>query len=178
MASFPSPVAAPPPGWARRLPRDERIFLAVVVASAVFLSAFTIGWLFLGAQNPPTHTYRTTPAAFSKQVAAFVAKYQRADGRVHVPVGADAYLMGMRYAWYPELVLKVGHPYRLWMSSVDALHGFSLVGHGENINLEVAPNHAYGATFTPDRPGTYLIVCNEYCGLGHHGMKGHIVVER
>jgi cytochrome c oxidase subunit 2 len=142
------------------------------------MSAFTIGWLLLAHHNPPTDAYRTTPAAFSKQVAAFVGKYGGADGKAHVPPGVDAYLMAGRYTWYPDLVLKAGHEYRIWMSSVDALHGFSLVGHGQNINLEVAPNHAYGATFVPEKPGTYLIVCNEYCGLGHHGMRGHIVVER
>lgn len=178
MASVESPVASPAPGWARRLPADERIFLRIVLASVVFMSAFTIGWLYLGRQNPPTRAYRTTPAAFGKQVSAFVAKYGDAQGRVHVPVGVDAYMMGMRYTWYPVLVLKAGHPYRIWLSSMDALHGFSIVGHGENLNLEVAPNHAYGALITPKRPGTYLVVCNEYCGLGHHGMKGRIVVER
>jgi cytochrome c oxidase subunit 2 len=178
MASVESPVSPPAPGWARRLPRDERIFIWLVVASAVFMSAFTIGWLYLGGQNPPTDSYRTSPAAFSKQVAAFAGKYTGADGRVHVPVGVESYMLAARYTWYPELVLKAGHPYRIWLSSADALHGFSIVGHGQNLNLEVAPNHAYGATFTPAKPGTYLIVCNEYCGLGHHGMKGHIVVER
>jgi cytochrome c oxidase subunit 2 len=64
------------------------------------------------------------------------------------------------------------------MSSLDALHGFSLVGHGLNVNLEVAPNHAYGAVFTPTKPGKYLIVCNEYCGLGHERMHGYLYVER
>jgi cytochrome c oxidase subunit 2 len=178
MASVESPVTAPAPGWARRLPRDERIFMVLVVASAAFMSAFTIGWLVLGKQNPPTHSYRTSPAAFRAQVAEFTQKYKQADGLVHVPPGVDAYLMGQRYVWYPDLALKVGHTYRIWMSSGDALHGFSLVGHGQNINLEVAPNHAYGATFTPGAPGTYLIVCNEYCGLGHQAMQGRIVVER
>jgi cytochrome c oxidase subunit 2 len=177
MASVHSPVAPPAPGWAEPIPRDEKLFTWIVLASVAFMSAFTIGWLYLGKQNPPTRSYRTTPAAFGAQVSAFAAKYGKA-GKVVVPPGKDAYLMAMRYTWFPELVLKAGHSYRIWMSSMDALHGFSLVGHGENINLEVAPNHAYGALFTPDKPGTYLIVCNEYCGLGHQAMKGHIVVER
>lgn len=177
MASVDSPIAPPAPGWARRLPADERIFTWLVLAVVAFMTAFTIGWLYLGRQNPPTDSYRTTPAAFGAQVAAFAARYGKGD-RVVVPPGKDAYLMGLRYQWYPQLVLKAHTRYRIWLSSMDALHGFSLVGHGENINLEVAPDHAYGALFTPDTPGTYLIVCNEYCGLGHQAMKGRIVVER
>jgi cytochrome c oxidase subunit 2 len=64
------------------------------------------------------------------------------------------------------------------VSSVDVLHGFSLVGHGQNINIEVVPGHAYKLTFTPDKPGTYLVVCNEYCGKLHHFMSGRIVIEK
>jgi heme/copper-type cytochrome/quinol oxidase subunit 2 len=30
---------------------------------------------------------------------------------------------------------------------------------------------------TPNKAGEYRIVCNEYCGLGHHNMLGSIVVE-
>ena len=178
MASVESSVTSPPPGWARRLPRDERIFLWVILASAAFMTAFALGWLFLSDHNVPTRTYRTSPTAFANRVAAFAKKYGRADGAVVVPPGTDAYLMGARYTWYPELVLKAGVKYRIWMSSVDTLHGFSLVGGNQNINLEVAPNHAYGALLTPDKPGTYLIVCNEYCGLGHHKMQGRIHVVR
>lgn len=173
-----SPVTTPAPGWARPLPRDERVFLWAVVTSVLLMTAFVLGWLAWGGQNVPSDFYRTSPAEFSAQVQQFAAKNAGADGRVHVAPGTDAYMMAARYTFYPELVLKAGHEYRIWLSSLDALHGFSIVGQGQNINLQIAPNHAFGATFTPDKPGTYLIVCNEYCGLGHHAMKGHIVVER
>lgn len=178
MAAVESPVTPPPAGWARRLPADEKIFIWLVVASVVVMSAFTIGWLWFGHQNPPTAFKRTTPAKFAAQTQAFADKYMRKDGRVHVPVGQDAYLMAYRYAFFPTLSVKAGHEVRIWMSALDALHGFSLVGHGQNINLEIAPNHAYGAVFTPTKPGKYLIVCNEYCGLGHELMHAYLYVER
>jgi cytochrome c oxidase subunit 2 len=178
MAAVESPVTAPPPGWARRLPADEKIFLWIVIASVVVMSAFTIGWLYLGHQNPPTAFYRTTPGAFAARTQAFAAKYTQKDGKVHVPVGKDAYLMAYRFAFFPTLVVKAGHPVRIWLSSLDALHGFSIVGHGVNLNLQIAPNHAYGADFTPTKPGKYLIVCNEYCGLGHQMMQTTLYVVR
>jgi cytochrome c oxidase subunit 2 len=173
-----SSVTSPAPGWARRLPIDEKLFLWVVLASAVVMSAVTVGWLYLGDQNPPTASYRTTPEAFATKTQAFAARYQRSDGRVHVPIGTDAYLMAFRYGFYPTLVVKAGHPVQIWMSAIDALHGFSIVGHGLNINLQLAPNHAYGAVFTPTTPGKYLIVCNEYCGLNHHAMQAPFYVEK
>ena len=30
---------------------------------------------------------------------------------------------------------------------------------------------------TPTKAGTYAIVCNEYCGIGHHSMLGRIYVK-
>lgn len=181
MASVESPVessvTAPAPGWARRFPRDEKVFLWVVVASVVFMSTFATAWLFLGDQNVPTESYRISPAGFSEKLQTFMTENTQPDGRVHVPAGEDAYMMAARYTFYPELVVKAGQEVKIWISAVDALHGFSLVGGGQNINLEIAPQHAYAVTFTPDEPGEYLIVCNEYCGLGHQGMKGRIIVE-
>lgn len=169
-----SSVTPPPPGWAKRLPRDERLFLWLVMGSVVAMTAFVIGWLFVGNQNVPTHAHATRPAAFSAQVAHFAKQYGGPDGRVYVPPGADAYMLASRYTWYPDLVLESGREYRIWLSSADALHGFSLVR--QNINLEVAPRHAMGAKFTIGKPGRYLIVCNEFCGLGHARMLGHLDV--
>ncbi len=178
MTEVSSPVTPPSPGWARALPLDEKVFLWVVLASVVVMSGVTVGWLWLGKQNPPTDSYRTTPAQFAARTQAFAARYQHKDGRVYVPVGHDAYLLAFRFGFFPTLVVEAGHPVRIWLSSADVLHGFSIVGHGMNINLQIAPNHAYGATFTPTKPGKYLIVCNEYCGLSHHLMQVPFYVVR
>jgi cytochrome c oxidase subunit 2 len=32
-------------------------------------------------------------------------------------------------------------------------------------------------TIKPQSPGTYPIVCNEFCGIGHQSMVGKIIVE-
>lgn len=176
-ANVESPVTPPAPGWARKLPLDEKVFVGAVLASVAFMTAFVLAWLYLGKQNVPTDSYRISPEAFTQKVQQSIAEFGREDGKVYVPAGRDAYMMAARYSYYPQLVLESGVEYRLWISSADALHGYSLVGGGQNINLEVAPEHAYGVTFTPEEPGEYLIVCNEYCGLGHHAMKGRLIVE-
>lgn len=173
-----SPVAPPLPGWAQRLPRDERIFLWLILLAGIGMTVFAIGWVYVfGNQNVPDEGYRTTPAAFRQQVTAFADKYRGADGRVHVPPGTDAFLMASRYTFFPELVLKAGQPYRIWMSAEEVMHGFSLVGGTVNYNLQLVPEHAFGLEIRPEEPGSYLVVCNEFCGLGHQTMKGRIIVE-
>lgn len=174
MAANESPVTAPAPGWGRKLPRDERVFLWLVGTSLVLMTAVVFGWLLWGEQNVPS-TYRyLTPSDFSAEVAKFVDRYQGADGRVYVPPGEDAYLAASRFTFYPELVLQANTRYRIWLSATDVLHGFSLVGGGQNINLELAPNHVTGVNLTTGDPGRYLVVCNEYCGLEHHTMKTYL----
>lgn len=173
-----SPVATPSPGWTRRLPKDERVFLWLLAVSVAAMTAFTIAWVAgFGDQNAPDRSVVVTPDEFRATVGAFAEKYQGEDGRVHVPPGTEAYMMAQRYAFFPELVLKAGEPYTIKIASTDVLHGWSLVGGGQNLNLEVAPNHVFELTLTPEEPGEYLIICNEYCGLGHHLMRGRIIVE-
>ena len=173
-----SPAAPPSAGWSRRFPKDERIFLWLIALSVAAMTAFTIAWVAgFGNQNAPDNTFRTTPEEFRAQAGAFTTKYLGDDGKVHVPPGTDAYLMAERYGFTPNLVLEAGHTYRLLISSTDVLHGFSIVGGHQNLNIEVVPEHVFRVTLKPEEPGTYLIICNEYCGLGHHKMRGEIVVE-
>jgi cytochrome c oxidase subunit 2 len=158
------------------MPRDERVFLWLIAASLVLMTAVVFGWLAWGNQNVPSAYRYLTPSQFSAEVTKFVDRHQAADGRVYVPPGEDAYLAASRYAFYPELVLQANTRYRFWISAMDVLHGFSLVGGGQNINLELAPNHVTGMNLTVGDPGRYLIVCNEYCGLNHHTMKAFLTV--
>lgn len=169
-----SSVTSPAPGWAKRFPLDERLFLWAVLASVVAMTVFVVVWLYVGHQNVPATSFATTPEAFAAKASALADRYQAPDGRVYLPPGKDGYLLASRYSWYPELALQTGKRYRIWLSSADALHGFSLVG--QNLNLEVAPRHAMGVWLTAGKPGRHLIVCNEFCGLGHAHMTGYLDV--
>ena len=55
-------------------------------------------------------------------------------------------------------------------------HGFS--AQPVNLNLEIHPNYDMVVTLTPDQAGTFGIICNEYCGIGHHTMVGKIYVKQ
>ena len=55
------------------------------------------------------------------------------------------------------------------------VHGFEIVG--TNANTMVIPGYVAQFTTRFTTPGEYLIVCHEYCGLGHHAMMGKLIVE-
>ena len=54
------------------------------------------------------------------------------------------------------------------------MHGFSLLP--ENINIQIHPEYEMVITIKPNRVGEYSVVCNEFCGIGHHTMVGKIFV--
>jgi len=43
--------------------------------------------------------------------------------------------------------------------------------------VQVLPGYEHVMTITPNRAGTYAIVCNEYCGIGHHKMVSKLYVK-
>ena len=174
MSASESPIASPAPGWAKRFPRDEKLFVVLVLVSVAVMTAFSVGWLFWGSQNVPTRAEIVDQKAYAAQVNEFAKRYRADDGKVWVPPGTVAYMLAFRFGWTPELVLQEDTKYTIWISSADVLHGFSIVG--QNLNLQIAPKHGFGATITPTESGRYRIICNEYCGLDHQKMTSFLTV--
>ncbi|GIO28417.1 cytochrome c oxidase subunit II [Ornithinibacillus bavariensis] len=59
-------------------------------------------------------------------------------------------------------------------TSKDVIHGFNVAG--TNVNMMVEPGYISSLEVAMNKPGTYTIVCNEYCGVGHHLMYATLEV--
>ena len=59
--------------------------------------------------------------------------------------------------------------------AVHVNHGFSL--YPINVNFQVVPGYDYGLRVTPNASGDFRIMCNEFCGIGHHVMVGRVIVD-
>jgi heme/copper-type cytochrome/quinol oxidase subunit 2 len=53
-------------------------------------------------------------------------------------------------------------------------HGFSLFP--VNVNFQIIPGYDYALRVTPTASGDFRIICNEFCGIGHHTMVGRVIV--
>jgi cytochrome c oxidase subunit 2 len=87
------------------------------------------------------------------------------------------YLLAQQFSFEPAVLrLKSGVAYRFRMMAMDAAHGASLqLGAGSQIiRLRRGVMVAREMTFT--RPGTYLVYCTVYCGLGHDRMAATLIV--
>jgi cytochrome c oxidase subunit 2 len=135
-------------------------------------------WHLKGGQNPSGIRRRVAPAAYLKRAQEFTRQYKVGDDGgipiVEPPPGSDVYLTAMTFQWTPILRLRRGAEYTLHLSSVDVNHGFSLWP--LNINFQVVPGYDYGLRVTPTEAGDLRIICNEFCGIGHHTMLGRVIV--
>ena len=86
----------------------------------------------------------------------------------------SAFLAARAFAFEPVLQLKKGESVRIYLSSYDFQHGLSI--QPLNVNFQVLPGYVYVVNLTPTESGEFGLICNEYCGLGHHAMTGRIVV--
>ncbi|MEJ2132636.1 MAG: cytochrome C oxidase subunit II [Gammaproteobacteria bacterium] len=164
--------------WKEPIARAELIWITVAFVWGLVMFFTMIYWHVVGEQNLSNEAYRTKPANYLAKAEAMVAAHQvRAESGipvVHPPPGSDVYLVARLWQWYPILELEKDENYRLHLSSLDWQHGFSL--QPVNINIQVHPGYDMVLTITPDKAGEYGIVCNEYCGVGHHLMVSKMYV--
>ena len=164
--------------WNEPIHNIEIGWIVIAFLWGLFMFFFMIAWHFIGEQNLSTETYRILPSKFEEKVEAFTEQYQVGEEEgvpvVRPPAGADVYMLGRLWEWWPILELKKGQSYRIHLSSVDWQHGFSL--QPTNINISVHPGYEHVINLTPTNTGDFGVICNEYCGIGHHTMTGRIRV--
>lgn len=174
-----SAVVSPEGIWWKPAGKQEKLWVTIAFIWCLILFAMMPFWHFKGGQNPTGIRAKVTGEAFQKRVDRFVAEYKVGEEKgfpiVAPPAGSDIYMLGRMWSWYPILKLKKGVDYTLHLSSVDLNHGFSLFP--INVNIQVVPGYDYGLRITPNSSGDFKVVCNEFCGIGHHLMVGKVIVE-
>ena len=134
-------------------------FIAIVLITAIG-----------GALQPPSHVETIDPTNVSHD-----PRFEH-TGVTPTPRGATVIAVGTMFAFDPnEIHVPAPRPVTFRLTSADVPHGFLIVG--TNGNTMLVPGYVSQFTTTFDRPGEYLIVCNEYCGLGHHLMSAKLIVE-
>lgn len=180
MASVDTALHQPAEGWDGPMAKQHRAWFNTFWLFAIVLAGISLAWFFVGKQNVPAQNMSMTPQEFQAQVDDFIAKHDpNGTGVVEVPPGEDAYLLSRMWSFSPVLKLKLGEKYTIWYSSMDVVHTPVIGGTPMNQRLafQAIPGHVYGITVTPNKPGTYLIYCAEYCGLGHQNMATKLIVE-
>ena len=74
-----------------------------------------------------------------------------------------------------EFHVPVGRQVIFRMNAQDVIHSFWVPEW--RIKKDNVPGITTEAIITPDKPGTYQLICTELCGAGHATMRGTVVVE-
>ncbi|MGL4648728.1 MAG: cytochrome C oxidase subunit II, partial [Caldilineaceae bacterium] len=73
-----------------------------------------------------------------------------------------------------ELVLPVGAPALMQMTSADVLHAFWVPEF--RVKKDLVPGQITELRFTPSMEGEFKLVCAEICGLTHYNMVAPVRV--
>jgi len=74
-----------------------------------------------------------------------------------------------------DLHLPLDVPVKVLLRSLDVLHDFYVPEF--RAKMDMVPGMVTYFWLTPIRTGTFDILCFELCGVGHHDMRGNVVVD-
>lgn len=154
-----------------KIDRLERFFLyATAVVLVAFFAAIVLSVSEAGMHLPtqegtldPAHVDSTPPF----------------DQPGVVATGDNAYtavLVAQAWSYTPnEIRVPKGAEVTFVATSRDVIHGLLIPN--TNVNAMVIPGQVTKITYRFDEAGEFPMVCHEFCGIGHHGMYGKVVVE-
>ena len=151
--------------------RYERWWLTFGLAMLGLFMATVLFAAFADNINPPSGLQPIDPTK--------VASTPPFDhpGLRKLPDGSyEAYYVAQVFSFNPAvLTIPAGSKVTFYATSPDVVHGFEIAK--TDVNMMVVPGYVNAATHTFNKPGTFLLVCNEYCGIEHQTMAARIEVK-
>ena len=75
----------------------------------------------------------------------------------------------------PVLHLKVDQPVTFLLRSTDVLHNFTVPQF--RVKMDFVPGQVSYIWAEPQEVGSYDLLCEELCGVGHYAMRGRVIVD-
>ena len=145
------------------------------LACSVLLILFLIGTVTYGAVGPGIAMVADSEQPIDAQNLDESERF--ADPGVE-QVGENeyaAYVVAYQFGFTPDpIVVPANSTVTFYVTSRDVTHGFEVAG--TNANTMVIPGEVATLTVETAEPQEYGLLCNEYCGAGHHAMEGKVHV--
>jgi cytochrome c oxidase subunit 2 len=168
-------------------PENKKLEVWLTVATSVGVAAMLAPGLFVWADfvNVPEEAHEVEAIGQQWQ---WSYRYPGADGVMGAadsrfitaenpfgmdeddPAGRDDVLVAGQ-----EMHLPLDRPVKMLLRSKDVLHDYAVAQF--RVKMDLVPGSVTYMWLTPTVAGTYDILCEELCGLGHHVMRGKVVVE-
>ena len=156
-------------------PYEKRYMILTGAMMVLFAGALIAASLAFGIQLPqPEMLVDARTVATSDETPFGLPEEERV--REVADMQYEAWVLSKAWGFSPATIsVPAGSTVTFYVTSQDVIHGFKL--QETNINMMVIPGQVSKLTYTFDNAGEYLILCHEYCGIGHHAMFGKVVVE-
>ncbi|OZU90154.1 cytochrome B5 [Virgibacillus indicus] len=163
------------------LHKYEKIWLTFGIGSLViFLVVLAFGAFWQGT-HPQSHGVTIDPEnieandAFKPENLG-ITKVSDDKYIVNIVATAFNYNLGVDEEGKPVKDIRIpkGSTVLFQVTTKDVVHGFNVAG--TNINMMVEPGYISSYETVLDNTGEFTIVCNEYCGVGHHLMFATVEV--
>jgi len=154
-----------------RIHRYERWWMTFGIGMLIVFLAF-IGFAALADNiHPPSGLQQIDPRNIT-QTPPFDK-----PGLRRLPDGTyEAYYVAQVFSFTPaKLSIPAGAKVTFYVTSADVVHGFFIPG--TDINMMAIPGWVNTQTHTFSRTREYLLICHEYCGIGHQDMFARIEVR-
>jgi cytochrome c oxidase subunit 2 len=152
--------------------RTERRWATVSVIIIIFLAllAAVAGIHQATMPQPRVETIDPTRLHLSGEfIESNLGTAVEPDGAVTVRA------IGQQYSFTPSCILVPAQTaIVLRATSADVVHGILI--QGTNINTMLVPGYVSQQYMRFDKPGDYLMPCQEFCSFGHEGMWGKVKV--
>jgi cytochrome c oxidase subunit 2 len=84
-------------------------------------------------------------------------------------------VMAKRFDYTPShITVKKGVPVVFELQTRDVMMGFSLPDF--NVRADIVPDKVTRLRLVPDKTGTFIFLCDIFCGTGHEEMNGKLTV--
>ncbi|MFW5955121.1 MAG: cytochrome c oxidase subunit II [Rhodothermales bacterium] len=149
----------------------EKAFLAV---GGVLLIACLLALVFASVSmgiSLPGREGRIDPAALDT-----TPPFDEPGVREVAPGRYEAVVIGFAFGFTPSTIrIPAGSELTIIATARDVIHGFNI--EATRVNMMLIPGQISRYTYRFDEPREYLLICHEFCGVGHHAMFGRIIVE-
>lgn len=152
--------------------RLEKIWLTFgLIMLIVFLGILGVSAFALGSAPPSGHHSMIDPTKVNE-----TAPFDQPGVKQVATNEYEAVMVSYAFGYQPDkFEVPVGSTVHFTVTSSDVVHGFAIPG--TNVNMMIIPGEVSQISHKFTKPGTYLILCNEYCGGGHEFMQTTIEVK-
>ncbi len=154
------------------VPLYERIWIILMICvMGVFVVVLTVAAIGFGIQPPGSTDFIAPEQVMSDPRTSPQGVQEIEPGKYY-----EVRMAAFTFAFSPsEVRVPRGATVTFILASTDVIHGIEIVG--TNVNAMIIPGRITRVTGKFDKPGTYLIICHEYCGIGHQAMQSTLEVE-